>query len=68
MLVLECRTTMAMAKWKTYPSTTTTLTTIPRVIVSDRIVRTSTRACRIIRTCYEGLREIDEGLAHAQAF
>ena len=46
----------------------TPVTALPRVTAADRVPRTSRRACAVSRTAYESLREIDEGLAHAQAF
>ena len=46
----------------------TPLATLPRVSALARVPRTSKRTCIVSRTAYEALREIDEGLAHAQAF
>ena len=67
-LVLRCQTNKAAAQWKTDLSLKTPLTTLPRVSAVDRKPKTSRRACVVSRTSYEALREIDEGLAHAETF
>ena len=67
-LVLHCQTETAASKWKTELSTTTPLGALPRVTVADHIPSKSQRACTVSRTAYEALREIDEGLVHAQCF
>ena len=47
---------------------TTPVAALPRVTAANQAPMTSKRACVVSRTAYESLREIDEGLAHAQAF
>ena len=44
----------------------TPLDELPRTTLSDHVPSNSQRACVVSRTAYEALREIDEGLVHAQ--
>ena len=59
---------MAISKGKVELSTMTPLDALPRITLSDHVPSNSRRACVVSRTVYEALREIDEGLAHAQRF
>ena len=67
-LVLQCHTKTAVSTRKAELSTMTPLDALPRITLSDHVPSNDRRACVVSRTAYEALREIDEGLVHAQRF
>ena len=67
-LVLRCTTRMEVDQWKSSIATSHPMAIFPRVARSNHVPPAEHRACVVSQTSFAAMREIDDGLLHAQTF
>ena len=67
-LVLPCTTRVEVDQWKSSIATSHPMAILPRVARSNQVPPKKHRACVVSQTSFHAVREIDDGLLHAQTF
>ena len=67
-LVLRCRSVVEVDQWKNSIAQRHPMASLPRVARSKQVPPQKHRACLVSQTSFNAMRDIDDGLLHAQTF